>query len=186
MSRSQARAVARTDVSQAVRRWLLLGFAMAAAGFVWAASASAQSAPVMAGVAAAQLAEGMDAGARLAEPMAGPAGDVAPVSAGDVADVALISTGGVNAAPSGATQAVGPRLVTSDLRYVPSAARADAPAMELERMQERNMGLGRNVAFIIVGIVAMAIGSDVDDAPGTLLVVGGAGMTLYGLFHLLR
>jgi hypothetical protein len=89
-------------------------------------------------------------------------------------------------APAAAIQTapVGPVLTSGLVRYVPSASRSvDAPAVE--RMQ-RGPGLGRNVALVIVGVAAMIIGSDVDDTPGTLLVAAGAGMTLYGLYYILK
>jgi len=90
------------------------------------------------------------------------------------------------AAPSAATVAtpVGPVLTSGLIRYVPSASRSlDAPTVERE---QRGPGLGRNVALVIVGVAAMIIGSDVDDTPGNLLIAAGAGMTLYGLYYILK
>ncbi len=79
---------------------------------------------------------------------------------------------------------IGPVLMPGLVRYVPSASRSlDAPTVERE---QRGPGLGRNVALVIVGVAAMIIGSDVDDTPGNLLVAAGAGMTLYGLYYILK
>ena len=75
-------------------------------------------------------------------------------------------------------------MTTSAVRFVPSQSRETITLDE--RMQDRKVGLGRNIALVVVGVAAMVIGGDVDDAPGDLLVIGGAGMTLYGLYQILR
>lgn len=106
------------------------------------------------------------------------AADLAPV--GDAAQGTLIAAPAVtsDAAP------VGPVLTTGMVRYVPSATRSlEAPTVE--RMQ-RGPNVGRNMALVIVGVAAMIIGSDIDDTPGNLIVAAGAGMTLYGLYYILK
>jgi len=100
-----------------------------------------------------------------------------------VVDVAPATLIGAPIAAGEATP-VGPVLASGLVRYVPSASRSlDAPIVE---RRQRGPGLGRNVALVIVGVAAMIIGSDVDDTPGTLLVAAGAGMTLYGLYYILK
>ena len=148
----------RAAVRPDVRRVLLTGFAVAVASLGWASLAFAQEG------AAAELNTAASVVAAQSEPAPS-----APTT---------LSSPVEKAAP------VGPVLSASAVRFVPSADRQVASLDE--RMQERRVGLGRNLALVAVGIAAMVIGSEVDDAPGTLMVVGGAGMTLYGLYHILR
>ena len=49
-----------------------------------------------------------------------------------------------------------------------------------------NVGLGKNLALIGVGAAAIVLGAAVGDTPGTLMIVGGAAVGLYGLYHLLK
>ncbi len=148
----------RAAIRPDVRRVLLTGFAVAVASLGWASLAFAQEGAVAELNSAASV--------------------VAVQSVQAPSAPATLSSPIENAAP------VGPVLTASAVRFVPSA---DRQVVSLdERMQDRRVGLGRNIALIAVGVAAMVIGSEVDDAPGTLLVIGGAGMTLYGLYNLLR
>ncbi len=150
---------ARVAVRPDFRRMLLAGVAIAVVSLGWASVALAQDA----------------------------VGTSSPVVAAVTAPaeaVALPET--VTGETSGtlATVPAGPVMSTSAVRFVPSSSR-EAVTLD-ERLQDRRVGLGRNLALVVVGVAAMVIGSDVDDAPGDLLVIGGAGMTLYGLYQILR
>ena len=103
------------------------------------------------------------------------------------------SAGGVVAVETDAPAViapVGPRL---DTGLLPAPRRTDQIAdriadrpFERERMQDSRPGFRRNLALIGVGLAAIVIGSEVDDAPGTILVLGGAGLSLYGFYNILR
>ncbi len=150
----------RVAVRPAPGRWLLVAAAAATIALAWSSVAIGQESATP---------ERMDV-ARTVQ--------LAPVV--DVPPATLIG------APTAAGEAtpVGPVLTAGLVRYVPSASRSlDAPIVE---RRQRGPGLGRNVALVIVGVAAMIIGSDVDDTPGTLLVAAGAGMTLYGLYYILK
>jgi len=102
----------------------------------------------------------------------------------DITDAAPISPAG----PRLATGVAGVRAMT---RLADATASRDvqalhrlAPADELR--QDERPGLRRNVALIAVGLASIAIGSAVDDGAGTVLVLGGAGLSLYGLYQILR
>lgn len=148
----------RTAVRPDVRRVLITGFAVAVASLGWASLALAQEGAVLEPIAAASV--------------------VAIQSAPAPSVPTTLSSSAENSAP------VGPVLSASAVRFVPAA---DRQMLSLdERIQDRRVGLGRNIALVAVGIAAMVIGSEVDDAPGDLLVIGGAGVTLYGLYQILR
>ena len=44
---------------------------------------------------------------------------------------------------------------------------------------------GQDVALMAVGVGAMIVGALVEDTPGTIIMIGGAAMALYGLYHYL-
>jgi cytochrome c biogenesis protein CcdA len=45
---------------------------------------------------------------------------------------------------------------------------------------------GQDVALMVVGVGAMIVGALVGDTPGTIIIIGGAGMALFGLYHYLE
>jgi len=45
---------------------------------------------------------------------------------------------------------------------------------------------GQDVAFMVVGVGAMIVGALVGETPGTIIIIGGAGMALYGLYNYLE
>lgn len=149
---------ARVTVRPDLRRLLLTGIAIAVVSLGWASAALAQD--------VAATTERISA-------------------ATSPALVVAVSNDALAQAPVTMVNApVGPVMTTSAVRFVPSQSRETITLDE--RMQDRKVGLGRNLALVVVGVAAMVIGADVDDAPGDLLVIGGAGMTLYGLYQILR
>lgn len=163
MSRHQARVAVRPDF----RRMLLTGVAVAVVSLGWASVALAQNA----------------AGSSSQDAAGTPSQIVAAVTSPSVFVAPTVTAAGETRGTPG-TAPVGPVMSSSAVSFVPSQSR-EALTLD-ERIQDNRIGLGRNLAFVIVGIAAMVISSDVDDAPGDLLVIGGAGMTLYGLYHILR
>ena len=45
---------------------------------------------------------------------------------------------------------------------------------------------GQDVALMAVGVGAMIAGGLIGDTPGTIILIGGAAMALYGLYHYLE
>lgn len=45
---------------------------------------------------------------------------------------------------------------------------------------------GQDVAFMAVGVGAMIAGALIGDTAGTIIIIGGAGMALFGLYHYLE
>jgi hypothetical protein len=45
---------------------------------------------------------------------------------------------------------------------------------------------GQDVALMAVGVGAMIVGALVGDTAGTIILIGGAGMALFGLYHYLE
>lgn len=81
-------------------------------------------------------------------------------------------------APAGPTvqaAAVGFRVV--DVK-VDASTRVTAPVIR--------RGAGQDVALMAVGVGAMIVGALVDGKAGTIIIIGGAGMALFGLYHYLE
>ncbi len=45
---------------------------------------------------------------------------------------------------------------------------------------------GQDVALMVVGVGAMIAGAIAGGTAGTIIIIGGAGMALYGLYHYLQ
>jgi hypothetical protein len=45
---------------------------------------------------------------------------------------------------------------------------------------------GQDVALMVVGVGAMIAGALVGNTAGTIIIIGGAGMALFGLYHYLE
>jgi hypothetical protein len=45
---------------------------------------------------------------------------------------------------------------------------------------------GQDVALMAVGVGAMIAGALIGDTPGTIILIGGAAMALFGLYHYLE
>lgn len=66
------------------------------------------------------------------------------------------------------------------------AVRARPDATSEVAVMQRRAGLGRPAALMIVGLAALITGAIIGDAPGTIIMIGGAGIGLYGLYHYLQ
>ncbi|HEY1952716.1 MAG TPA: hypothetical protein VGG76_07910 [Gemmatimonadaceae bacterium] len=81
-----------------------------------------------------------------------------------------------------ATAATGPTLQSAAVGFhdsrVDASARSSAPAI--------HRGAGQDVALMAVGVGAMIVGALVAGTAGTIIVIAGAGMALFGLYHYLE
>lgn len=77
--------------------------------------------------------------------------------------------------PTIESAAVGIRLAPSNVAAASSEAKA-----------RRRSGVNHNVALMIVGVGAMVAGSFIDGTAGTVFLVGGAVIGLYGLFNFVQ
>src|SRR4051812_16952389 len=85
----------------------------------------------------------------------------------------------VQLAPSGPTlQAAAVGFRTSDSKVNGSTKVTTAPI--LARHQ------GQDVALMAVGVGAMIAGALIGDTPGTIILIGGAAMALFGLYPYLE
>ena len=166
MSRPIARAVSRDASRTLLRRWLLLGAAVGAASLLWASAARAQDALPVTSTEALVVAQGPAA---------------VPSAAGTGASPVVTSV-----ASSGPRQPAS-LLGTPATRRLPLTASpsTEAPAIAALRQDDRP-GFRRNIALVVVGLAAVVIGSEVDDGAGTVLILGGAGLSLYGLYQILK
>lgn len=110
----------------------------------------------------------------------------------DATASAVVSVVATNVAPNAETvtaparvNMAGPLLQRGEVRFVPAASRDEVNA-NANMMEQRAPSRRASVAFLIVGLAAMIIGSEVDDAPGDLIVLGGAGFAIYGIYGLVR
>ena len=80
-------------------------------------------------------------------------------------------------------RAVGPTMEALTV----AAHRPSTPVdMREVAFQRRNAGLGQAQAMMIVGGAAILVGAIIGDDPGTVLMVGGAVVGLYGLYKYLQ
>jgi hypothetical protein len=79
----------------------------------------------------------------------------------------------------------GPRLNEGLVAYKP-AITTQFEALASSEREMRRPASRRSAALIVVGLSAMVIGSLVDDDAGSIIMLGGAGVTLFGLWQYLR
>src|SRR5687767_12292327 len=92
-------------------------------------------------------------------------------------------------AASGAQQAAkplasGPTIQAAAVGFKISEVKVDASTKVTAAPIRR--GAGQDVAFMVVGVGAMIVGALVEDTPGTIIMIGGAAMALYGLYNYLE
>lgn len=88
------------------------------------------------------------------------------------------------APPKAIQEQKGPTTESAAVGMRSAPAQADAPAPRARRA--RRSGIGHAGALIIVGGGAMVAGSIMDGDPGTIFIVGGALVALYGLYLLVQ
>lgn len=88
------------------------------------------------------------------------------------------------ATDASATAAVGPTIESAVAGFRISAGQREnaspAAAAQLRR------GQGKDVALMVVGVGAMIVGAIVGDTAGTVILIGGAAMALWGLYNYLE
>ena len=77
----------------------------------------------------------------------------------------------------------GPTLQAAAVGFRSNEVKVDASTKITAAPIRRNQG--QDVALMAVGVGAMIVGALVEDTPGTIIMIGGAAMALYGLYHYL-
>jgi hypothetical protein len=97
--------------------------------------------------------------------------------------LALIS-GVSNAQQAVGTATKGPTLQSAAVGFHISQSKVDASARTTAPLIARHQG--QDVALMAVGVGAMIAGALIGDTPGTIIIIVGAGMALFGLYHYLE
>lgn len=100
-----------------------------------------------------------------------------------VCALALIS-GSSNAQQVSRTESKGPTLQSAALGFHVTEAKVNASTRVTSAPCCRNQG--QDVAMMAVGVGAMIVGALVGDTAGTIIIIAGAGVALYGLYHYLE
>src|SRR4051812_40142325 len=92
---------------------------------------------------------------------------------------------GISRAQQTAQNLKGPTIQAAAVGFRLEPARVDAStkvtAAPLIRRHQ-----GQDVALMAVGVGAMIAGALIGDTPGTIIIIAGAGMALFGLYHYLE
>lgn len=86
--------------------------------------------------------------------------------------------------PAAASSVKGPTLQAASVGFRVNEAKVDASTKVTTAAVRPHEG--QDVALMVVGVGAMIVGALVGDTPGTIIVIGGAGMALFGLYHYLE
>jgi len=79
----------------------------------------------------------------------------------------------------------GPTLQAASVGFHANVAKVDgSTAVTAAPIIGRHAG--QDVALMAVGVGAMIVGALVGDTAGTIIIIGGAGMALFGLYHYLE
>jgi hypothetical protein len=78
----------------------------------------------------------------------------------------------------------GPTLQAASVGFRVNEAKVDASTKATVAQIRRHEG--QDVALMVVGVGAMIVGAIVGDTAGTIIIIGGAGMALFGLYHYLE
>ena len=92
-------------------------------------------------------------------------------------------------AASGAQQSTkpsanGPTVQAAAVGFRVAEVKVDA-STKVTAAQIRR-GAGQDVAFMVVGVGAMIAGALIEGTAGTIIIIGGAAMALYGLYNYLE
>jgi hypothetical protein len=93
----------------------------------------------------------------------------------------------VAGAPDSSTAAVGPRLGATSVAVAarPGVPAGDDRAADAPTAQPRS-GLQQSQVLMIVGGAAFLAGAIIGDDAGTIIMIGGAAVALYGLYQYLQ
>ena len=82
------------------------------------------------------------------------------------------------------TSAKGPTLQAASVGFRVNEAKVDASTKVTAAPIRRHEG--QDVALMVVGVGAMIAGALIDKPAGTIIIIGGAAMALFGLYHYLE
>lgn len=82
------------------------------------------------------------------------------------------------------TSASGPTVQAASVGFRASEVKVDASTKVTAAPIHRHEG--QDVALMVVGVGAMIVGALVGHTAGTIIIIGGAGMALYGLYNYLE
>lgn len=87
---------------------------------------------------------------------------------------------------SGAQQSKmsGPTIQSAAVGFRAHESKVDASTKVTAPLLARHQG--QDVALMAVGVGAMIAGALIGDTPGTIILIGGAAMALFGLYHYLE
>lgn len=89
-----------------------------------------------------------------------------------------------NAQQSAQPAPKGPTLQSAAVGFRVNEAKVDASTKVTAAPIRRNAG--QDVALMVVGVGAMIAGALIGGTAGTIIIIGGAGMALFGLYHYLE
>ncbi|HMI44642.1 MAG TPA: hypothetical protein VK491_00635 [Gemmatimonadaceae bacterium] len=89
-----------------------------------------------------------------------------------------------NAQHSNQMSAKGPTLQAAAVGFRVNEAKVDASTKVTAPLVARHQG--QDVALMAVGVGAMIAGALIEDTAGTIIIIAGAAMALYGLYHYLE
>jgi hypothetical protein len=78
----------------------------------------------------------------------------------------------------------GPTIQAAAVGFRVNDAKVDASTKVTAPLMQRHSG--QDVAMMVVGVGAMIVGAIVGDTAGTIILIGGAGVALFGLYHYLE
>lgn len=79
----------------------------------------------------------------------------------------------------------GPTYQAAAVGFRVNEVKVDA-STKVTAAQVRRGAAGQDVALMVVGVGAMIVGALVGDTAGTIILIGGAAMALFGLYHYLE
>ena len=100
-----------------------------------------------------------------------------------VCALALIA-GSSNAQQVSRTESKGPTLQSAAVGFHVSESKVDASTRVTSAPCCRHQG--QDVAMMAVGVGAMVAGAIVGGTAGTIIIIAGAGVALFGLYHYLE
>jgi hypothetical protein len=89
-----------------------------------------------------------------------------------------------NAQQTTQTAAKGPTVQAASVGFHANEVKVNASTKVTAAAIPRHQG--QDVAFMVVGVGAMIVGALVHGTAGTIIVIGGAGVALYGLYNYLE
>jgi hypothetical protein len=79
----------------------------------------------------------------------------------------------------------GPTLQAAAVGFRLNDAKVDA-STKVTAAPVLRRNAGQDVALMVVGVGAMIAGALIGNTAGTIIIIGGAGMALFGLYHYLE